>query len=396
MRKALIVGVLLCGGVAAFLYVRGGGASGDPNAAPTNFNSRPPMTVGLAAVTRAPLAESITVVGNLEGALSVDVASRVAGRLDAVNVRIGDHVTKDQELARVEDRELQEQVKQTDASFDIARATVRQREADLKFADTNLERARSLSQRSLLSRQDLDDAEARHQSSQAQLELARAQFDQAKARASELRITLGNTRILSPVDGFVGKRHFDPGASVTSNTPVVSVVEIGTVRLVANLVERDMRRVTIGTPAVVEVDAFPGDTFDGRVARVAPVLDPATRTAQMEIEVPNASYRLKPGMYSRVRLTLEQRAQALVVPRNAVVAVNGKRGVFLAGADGETATFREVRVGLEDNDRSEVLEGLTEGQQVISTGANGLRDGDKIQMASSPDGPRAQAAETKR
>ncbi|MBL8143453.1 MAG: efflux RND transporter periplasmic adaptor subunit, partial [Acidobacteria bacterium] len=281
-------------------------------------------------------------------------------------------------IALVEDREIREQVKQAEASFDVSRATIRQREADLKFAQTNLERSRSLFQRQLLPQQSLDDADARQQAASAQLDLARAQFAQAEARLEELRITLSNCRIVSPVDGFVGKRNLDPGAFVSSNAPVVSVVEIRTVRLVTNLVEKDLRRVAPGAPALVDVDAFPGETFTGRVARVAPILDPATRTASMEIEVPNPTFRLKPGMYARVRLTVAQRQDALVVPRNAIVDYEGKRGVFLFQAEGSTAAFRPVSVGLQDEAISEVATGVAQGDRVITTGAAGLRNGDKV------------------
>ncbi len=108
----------------------------------------------------------------------------------------------------------------------------------------------------------------------AQVDLARAQGSQATARLEELRINLSNTRILSPVDGFVGSRSLDPGAFVGTNSSFLSVVDIHFVRLVANLVEKDLRRIVIDMPAVVEVDAYPGETFAGRVARLAPVLDP--------------------------------------------------------------------------------------------------------------------------
>ena len=102
--------------------------------------------------------------------------------------------------------------------------------------------------------------------------------------------------------------------------------------MVANLVERDMRRVPVGTAANVEVDAYPGETFKGRVSRVAPVFDPATRTAEIEIEVPNVGYRLKPGMYSRVQLTISTRGDAITVPRNALIDLSGRTGVFVAAA----------------------------------------------------------------
>lgn len=350
--------------------------------------ARPPMTVELAKVSRAPVAEQLEVVGNLIGEATVEVVPKTSGRLQEVSVRLGDRVNRGQIIAIVEDRELREQVKQAEASFQVQQATIRQREADLKFAETNAERSRNLFNRQLLPRQSLDDNEARYQAAIAQLDLARAQFEQASARLEELRITLSNTKIASPVNGFVGKRSLDPGAWVSQNSPVVSLVDISTVRLVVNLVEKDLRRVTPGVPADVEVDAYPGETFKGRVARVAPVLDPATRTAEIEIEIPNPSYRLKPGMYSRVRLTVAERSNALVVPRNALVDIEGRRGVFLVEGEARTATFRVVDVGLQDTERAEITNGLAEGQAVVTTGAAALRDGDPIMLPGG--GPRGQ------
>jgi len=300
-------------------------------------------------------------------------------------VRLGDSVRKGQVLAVLDDREIREQVRQAEASFEVARATIRQREADLKFAETNLERSRNLFARQLLPQQNLDDADARQQAAAAQLDLSRAQFEQARARLDELRLTLENTRVVSPVDGFVARRELDPGAFASSNAPVVSVVDIELVRLVANLVEKDLRRVQPGTPARVDVDAFPGETFEGRVARVAPVLDPATRTAQMEVEIPNLSHRLKPGMYARVALLVSKHENALVVPRNALVDLEGRSGVFLV--EGGTARFQVVKPGLLDLQRAEILSGLTEGQRVATTGAHALRDGDPIVLAGQKPGP---------
>jgi RND family efflux transporter MFP subunit len=352
---------------------------------------RPPMPVEFAKAKRGPVSEQIIVVGNLIGEATVEVVPRVNGRLQAVNVKLGDPVSKGQLIARVEDREIQEQVRQAEASYQVSQASIRQREADLKLANTNLERSRSLFERQLLPQQTYDDTEARYQAALAQVDLARAQFEQAKARLDELKITLSNTIIMSPVDGFVGKRFLDPGAFANTNTPVVSVVDISRVRMVANLVERDVRRVPTGTGANVEVDAFPGEKFRGRVSRVAPVFDPATRTAEIEIEVPNPGFRLKPGMYARVQLTVDQRADALTVPRSALIAIDGKSGVFIAvkpegaqpaargnEASGMTARFLPVETGIRDGESIEITSGLRDGAEVITTGAGGLKDGDRI------------------
>jgi len=351
---------------------RGPGGAGGPGGA----FARPPMTVELASPSRADVSSQITVVGNLIGEQTVAVVPKTAGRLEEVYVKLGDPVTRGQRIARIEDREIREQVKQAEAAYEVARATIRQREADLKFAQTNLERSRELYGRQLLPRQTLDDADARYQAAVAQLELSRAQLTQSQARLEELRINLANTVIASPVNGFVAKRNMDPGAYASQNAPVAEVVDISTVRLVANIVEKDMRRVSTGDAAKVEVDAFPGESFHGRVARVAPVLDPATRTAQIEVEIGNASKRLKPGMYARVSLTTEQRADALVVPSNAVVDREGQRGVFLA--QNNVAQFRPVEVGIEDAAKVEILRGISEADRVITTGAAALQHGDRI------------------
>jgi hypothetical protein len=126
--------------------------------------------------------------------------------------------------------------------------------------------------------------------------------------------------------------------------------------------------------------------FQGRIARVAPVLDPATRTAPIEIEIPNADFRLKPGMYARVGITTGSKKETLVVPVDAVADLGGRRGVFqhLNGI----AIFRTVEIGTEGDQLIEVTGGLNEGDQVITTGARALRDGDRVQLAGGESGRR--------
>jgi membrane fusion protein, multidrug efflux system len=370
----------------------GGGNPGGADFARGGFGAatRLPMTVETATAHRGTIMQELVVVGNLVGDATVAVVPRAAGRLQEISVRLGDRVSRGQRIAKIEDFELQEQVKQQEAALEVSRATIRQREADLQLAQTNAERSRNLFARQLLPKQTLDDTEARYQAAVAQLDLARAQNNQSTARLDELKINLQNTIIVSPVNGFVARRAVDPGAFVGQNAPVVDVVDIGSVRLVANIVEKDLTSMQTGDDTRVEVDAFPGEIFTGRVARVAPVLDPATRTAPIEIEIPNPGFRLKPGMYARVTVTTDERKEALVVPTNAVVDTGGRRGVFLA-ADNSTVSFRPVIVGIEEDMQTEILEGLSEGDRVVTTGAAALRDGDRVVFAESEEGGRGGA-----
>jgi membrane fusion protein, multidrug efflux system len=406
MRKAVIGAVIVAVALAAGLYYRGkfsgdpaaqngaqtgqagqgatdgrgggrrGGGGGFPGGAARGNFGRGPMTVEVARVVRASISDEILVVGNLIGDATVSVVPRTAGRLQDIYVRLGDRVNRGQRLAKIEDFEIVEQVKQAEAAQEVSLATIRQREADLKLAQTSAERSRNLYERQLLPKQTLDDNEARYQAAVAQLDLARAQTTQSKARLDELRINLANTTITSPVNGFVARRSVDPGAYVSQQSPLADVVDITIVRLVANVVEKDLKQLKTGDATRVEVDAYPGETFKGRIARVSPVLDPATRTAPIEIEIPNSEYRLKPGMYARVGITTDVKKDALVVPVNAVVDLGGRRGVFQP--QGDSAIFHSVQVGSEERNVVEILGGIAEGDVVITTGAGALRDGDRV------------------
>jgi hypothetical protein len=121
------------------------------------------------------------------------------------------------------------------------------------------------------------------------------------------------------------------------------------------------------------------------------VLDPATRTAPIEVEIPNPGFKLKPGMYARVTVTTDERKDALVVPTNAVVDYTGRRGVFVASGD-STVSFRPVRVGIEESEQIEILDGVAEGDRVVTTGAGGLRDGDRVLLADGESGGRGEDA----
>ena len=419
MRKFVVSAIVVAvvGGAAAYMGVfsRGGAAAGGPQAGGPGGGGQPgqgrggqgggqqgrggpqggggmggfggggggprvPMTVETGTLQRGKVAAYLTVVGNLIGEQTVDIAPRTGGRLLEVRVKLGDRVRRGQLLAKVEDREIVEQVRQAEASKKVSEATIRQREADLKVAELGFERNKNLFERQLLAKQVLDDAESRYIAAVAQVDLAKAQQSQTDARLEELRINLQNTSVTSPVDGFVGKRSVDPGAMVNTNTAIASVVDISRLRLVANVVERDLRMVSPGDAAVVEVDAYPGEKFNGKIARVAPVIDPATRTAAMEVEIPNGDGKLKPGMYARINLTVEEHDSALVAPKNAVVDYSGQRGVWVPN-DQDRAMFVPLKLGIENNEQIEVLGGMDEGARFVTTGAGAVRNNDQLLYA---------------
>src|SRR5438552_11274830 len=168
----------------------GGGRQGGGNAGRQGGGGRGQLTVELAPVVHAEVNRELAVVGNLIGDQTVSVVPKTAGRLDQLTVKLGDRVSRGERIAKIEDQEILEQVKQAEAAFEVAKATIRQREADLDLAKTNVERSRNLFQRQLLPQQTLDDSEAKYQSAQASLDLARAQNNQSQSRLDELRTNL--------------------------------------------------------------------------------------------------------------------------------------------------------------------------------------------------------------
>ena len=412
MRKFVVIAIVIAvvGGAAAYfgVFSRGGEAAtqqagtqgggqrpqgggggfggGFPGGPGGGGGPRVPMTVELGSAKRGDVAAHLTVVGNLIGLQTVDVAPRTGGRLLSVSVQLGDPVRRGQQIAKLEDRELAEQVNQAEASMEVSKATIRQREADLKVAELNFDRSKNLFERQLLAKQALDDAESRYMAAVAQLDLAKAQQSQNEARLQELKFNLQNTVIASPVEGFIGKRNVDAGAMVNTNTAIASVVDISRLKLIVNVVEKDLRMVTAGDVGIVEVDAYPGETFKGRIARVAPVLDPATRTASIEIEIPNSDHRLKPGMYARITLTIEERTNTLLAPKSAVIDFENKRGVWVPN-DQKRAAFVPVTLGIEGTDEIEILAGLKEGDRFVTNGAGAVRNNDQLVIAGEGAGP---------
>ena len=245
----------------------------------------------------------------------MSVAPRAAGRLQDVSVRLGDRVTRGQRIAKIEDFEIVEQVKQAEAAQEVVAATIRQREADLQLAKTNVERSRNLFERQLLPKQTLDDNEARYQAAQAQLDLARAQAQQSKARLDELRINLGNTIITSPVNGFVSKRLVDPGRFVSARTLRSSTWWTSRACAWSPTSSRKISSSSSpATPPAWRSTRFPArrSRAASRASRRCSIRRRARRRSKSRFR--NPDFRLKPGMYARVGITTDTKKDALVVP----------------------------------------------------------------------------------
>lgn len=335
------------------------------------------MRVDTALVEPREFQTNLEILGELRARASVSVNSRVSGLLESVLVERGDVVRRGQLLAEIDDSDLQERMRRSEAGIVVARAAVRREEATMQNLQLLFDRYQNLHEEALVSTQELEDVESRFRAAEAEHQLAQAQVDQAEAELNELRIQQGQTQIVSPLDGFVGERYLDPGALVSSTTPIVSVLDVGRLKTIVPVPERVLPQIRPGLSAIVTVDAYPDRQYLGDITRVSPFLEAETRTADVEIEVDNSQGILKPGMFARVQIEATVSRTSLSIPRAALLTRGDQKGVYLLSEE-DTTIYRPVEIGRINGQVVEVIDGLSEGTRIVSTGAQNLNEGDKV------------------
>jgi RND family efflux transporter MFP subunit len=292
-----------------------------------------------------------------------DVGSKVLGYVDAVFVERGDRVKKGQIVALVRPSDLPDQLA-------AARSSIGQIKAQAALARTNFERANKLAPSGVVSQQEL-------QSASAALASADAAEASMQAQISGLAIRLGETRITSPITGYVSARRLDPGALVgpPGGGAIVTVVRMDRLRVFLTLNETDAVGISVGMDAHVELDALPGRSFTGKVVRVAPAFDPLTRTLEAEVQLANDSGELRPGMYGRGSIRREVHPHTPVVLVSAVQISSKEKYVFVLRGDKVERRVVSTGAELADGSALEIRTGLTASDEVVIAGADTLSDG---------------------
>lgn len=347
---------------------RAGGPRGGPGARQ--------VTVSLTKAEIGEVRERLLLTGALKPKEQVDVIPKLQGRVQRILVHVGDQVRVGQLIAELERDELEQQVRRAEAAIQVARAALTQREAELANAEAKLRRAEALRADGLIASQDFEAQKTSTEVVRAQVRLTRAQLEQAEAELRELKIRLAQTYIHAPINGQVAARYVDVGSLAGPSTPLVRIVNLSTMVTAANVPERELGKLRVGNVARVQVDAFGDQVFLGRIVRIGPVLDAATRSATVEIEIPNPANLLKAEMFARVELDLGTTRRAVLIPRDALVYRGQQPGVYLV--EGERPVFRPIETGLTQGDKVEVLANLLPGTEIIGAGASMIAEGDRI------------------
>jgi RND family efflux transporter MFP subunit len=219
------------------------------------------------------------------------------------------------------------------------------------------------------------------QARQSDIRAARAAVAQNQAALNLERRRLADASIRSPIDGVIADRLTEPGQLAGPTQAVMRIVALNTVFFEAQVPETDLRAVRPGQPVNVRVDAYPGQTFAGRIAKVYPTGNNQSRNFAVRILLPNQGGRLRPGLFARGEVVAEQRP-GVVVSKDALVLREGKSHIFVASDDGTTAELRTITTGVETPETIEVRAGVKAGDRIIVAGQDALQDGGKIRIQS--------------
>lgn len=372
----------------------------------------------------------LTASGYVVAHHKIDVGAKVAGRVAWIGVEKGDRVEQGQVLVRLEDGEFRAQVAQARANVAAAQARldqlkagsrpqeklkdqagVLQAEANLRNAEAEYDRATKLYPAGVISKADLDRALANRDTARALLESARqsssmtdvgprteeiraaaASVQQNQAALAYAQTQLAATEITAPISGTVLQRIVERGEMVSpssfgdggARTSVVSLADLNDLQIELDISQTDFARLKMGQRAEITPEAFPKLRYAGYIAEIAPEANRAKATVQVKVRVESPDLQLKPEMNARVNFLSESQAPSgmvsnrIMVPKAAVVRRDSNAFVFVI--KGDKASQRSVRLGDESGDFIQVMDGLSGGENVATTGADKLSDGDKVKV----------------
>ena len=365
--------------------------------------------VDAAPVTQGLIEEKISRTGDITPSAQVTISSKVQGWVGKINVREGDLVKTGQVLVTLDTREAEATVAQAEASLEAAKARlkqvkataeetiqsqIQQTKANLELAEADLKRAQELHEKNFIARQQLDEVRTKYNVAKANYDLAQnsirqrtwendialaeAQVNQAKATLELNKAQLANLIILSPMNGGITKRFVDPGTMVKDTTPILTLMDLAEMKMVVNVIEKEFIHLQKGQAVKITVTAFPDRVFSGRIEIITPALELQSRTAEIQISIPNPGLVLKPGMFGRAEVLLRSNPQAVLVPIQSLMTEGGQDWLYVLKDD--KVARRSVRKGAVRDTVVEILQGVVPGERVITAGQTALKDGAKVRL----------------
>ena len=364
-------------------------------------------TVAVAQVCTEDLSNGLVLTAEFKPYQEVDVMAKIAGFVKQINVDVGDRVKQGQLLATLEIPEMADDLRRADAAVVRARAEVTRAEDEQRRAESvhsiahlSFQRLSTVAEKKpgLVAQQEIDEAQSKDLVTEAQvaatksaLAAAQEQVKVNSADTQKVKTLMDYTRVTAPFAGVITRRYADTGSMIQAGTasqtqamPVVKLSENSLLRLILPVPESAVPTVHIGQQVEVKVPTL-NRSFPGTVARFVEKVSVATRTMDTEVDVPNPSLIVVPGMYAEVNLTLDRRSKVLAIPVLSVDLDNSdsrtgaaQTGQVLIVTPNNHVEKRRVTLGIESSNSVEVLSGLNEGDSVVLSGRSALQVGQEV------------------
>lgn len=387
-----------CGTAAALALIYGGCADSGRTATGQQADPSGAVTVEVITPSEETVSRQVELPARIEAFQQSTSYSRVSGYLSRIAVDIGDRVSEGQLLAKIDVPELVDEYGELEAKLAANRAQRQGAEAELESAraESSLQgvtfrRVESVRNQEpeVMSQQAVDEARAKHEAARAAVRVADSKIEQidkeheaVEASLKRLQTLIDFADVRAPFAGVVTERFVDPGLLLQTGTSsravqrIVTVADMDRVRIFLDVPESAVPFVQVADPVSLAVDAIPGREFKGAVTRFARVLDPATRTMKTEIVMPNPDWALRPGMFGRAVLFLDERSGTVSIPAEAL-RVDGDRVFVYSVVDGRVNRVDvETRIG--DGVLAEITSGLVGNESIVVTTKAPITDGSLV------------------
>lgn len=328
---------------------------------------------------RGDIASYICATGTLVPRRKARLGPKVEGRIERIYVDEGSFVKKGEALIKLEQDTYLILVKEAEAALKTALAGSEKTSINLKNITKDYRRLSKLWHEKAISEQRYDSINTEYTAARAELKLSQAQVKEGNANLDMAKRNLKDTITFAPFSGFIVEKLMEEGEVsnwVTYQWNVLHLVDISTIKIECPIAETKLPFLVLGKEVEIEVDAYPQNIFSGKITTINPKVDPQSRTSIIKIEIPNKNFKLKPGMFTRVKIAEKEKKGVIKIPRQAIL-VQGESHIVFKILENQ-ARVQKVQLGISDGKLVEVVEGLKEKELIVIEGYYALKEGTKV------------------
>ncbi|NBC26953.1 MAG: efflux RND transporter periplasmic adaptor subunit [Bacteroidetes bacterium] len=340
--------VLLLFALTVFLFTQS--CTDEHESEETNAEAARLIPVQVSQVSRGDISAYYSNTATLEAEQEATVVSKVRGIIEEITVEEGDVVQEGNILAKIDDEQY--------------RIEANRAKATLSRLENEFQRSKELFEKNLISAENFQNSRYEYESQKATYELA--------------KLNLENTSVRSPISGIISERFVKRGNMIGTDQQLYRVTDFSPLTAILHVPEHEMSKIRKNQRAEIRADALPGQLFVGYVERISPVVDQETGTIKVTVRVDETNGQLRPGMFSRVRIVYDTRQNTRMIPKASVISEDLNQSVYVIRDS--LAFKKQIRTGYTNGQNIEVIEGLTDGEMVVTIGQSSLQDSSKVSV----------------